>query len=274
MPMIPIADLDDPRVAMYRDLKATNRTRHLGQFVVEGEKLFDRLRASPFPLASVLATDRLEPRIAPRVPAVVPLFVVPEARIGDLVGYNFHRGVLACGYRRPWPGLDQVARAAGRRLTLVVCPELHNPENLGAIIRLGDVFGIDAVVVGGACPDPFSRRVLRVSMGTSLRLPVIASANLARDTEELRSRWGVQLAATVVDPTAEPLDSAGRPDRLALLLGSEGAGLDPAWVARCDRRITIPMRPGAESLNVAVAAGIVLYHFTRSPDVTSGATTP
>ena len=269
MPRVPIDDLDDPRIAVYRHLKATNQTRAAEQFVVEGEKLLDRLLASRFPVASVLVTDRHEARIAARVPGSVMLFVVPHARIDALVGFQFHRGVLASGHRRPPPLLDEVVRRAGARLTLLVCPALYNPENLGAIVRIGDVFGIDAVLVGPSCPDPLSRRVLRVSMGTVLRLPVIVPEDLERALARLRTEWGVQLAATVVDPDAEPLDSARRPDRFALLLGSEGEGLAPEWVARCDRRITIPMRPGAESLNVAVAAGIVVYHFTtraeRSP---------
>ncbi len=263
MPRVPIGDLDDPRVAMYRSLKTTNRTRYSDQFVVEGEKLLARLLESRFPLASVLVTDRHEPRIAPSVPDDVPRFVVPHAMISKVVGFNFHQGVLACGRRRPWPVLEELVRAAGDRLTLVVCPMLNNPENLGTIVRIGDVFGIDAVLVGGRCPDPLSRRVLRVSMGTALRLPVIASADLERDVDRLRSEWGAELAATVVDPAAEALDHVQRPDRLALFLGSESAGLAPEWVGRCDRRITIPMRPGAESLNVAVAAGIILYHFMR-----------
>ena len=81
----------------------------------------------------------------------------------------------------------------------------------------------------------------------------------------LRSGHGFETAATVVDADAEPLDTFRRPDRLALFLGSEGHGLDPEWLALCDRRVTIPMRPGAESLNVAVAAGIALYHTTARP---------
>lgn len=258
-----IDDLNDPRIAPYRHLKTSNETRDTDLFVVEGAKLLDRLIASPFPLASVLVTDRYEERIAPRVPADVPLFIVPHDQINAVVGFHYHQGVLACGRRRPWPDCDELVRRAGRRATIVVCPGLNNPENLGAIVRISDVFGVNAVLVGGrGCPDPLSRRVLRVSMGTVLRLPVIASADLERDVNKLRGTWGFELAATVVDPAAEPLPSVRRPDRLAVFLGSESEGLDPAWISRCTRRVTIPMRPGAESLNVAVAAGILLYELT------------
>lgn len=263
MPSVPITDPGDDRLVMYHDLKRTNRTRDSGKFVVEGEKLFDRLLASPFPLDSVLATDRLEPWIAPRVPSSVPLYVVPESAIERVVGYNFHRGVLACGVRRPWPGAEELARAAVGFTTFVVCPRLDNPENLGAIVRICDVFGVGAVLTGLRCPDPLSRRVLRVSMGSALRVPVVGSARLGDDVDRLRRDHGFETAATVVDPGAEPIDAFRRPERLALFLGSEGHGLEPEWFAHCDRRVTIPMRPGAESLNVAVAAGIALYQLSR-----------
>lgn len=263
MPRVRIDDLDDPRVAMYRHLKATNQTRHTGQFVTEGEKLFDRLVASPFPVASVLATDRLVDRVAPRVPEGVPLYVVGDDRVGELVGYNFHRGVLACGVRRPWPSAESLARAAGPRATFAVCPRVDNPENLGAVVRIADVFGVDAVLTGARCPDPLSRRVLRVSMGSALRVPVVAGDDLAAEVGRLCRDLGFTAVATVVDPAAEPLDGFRRPDRLALFLGSEGHGLEPEWLALCARHVTIPMRPGAESLNLAVAAGVALYHVMR-----------
>jgi tRNA G18 (ribose-2'-O)-methylase SpoU len=263
MPRILIHDLDDPRIIPYRHLKTTNETRHSDLFVVEGSKLLDRLIASPFPLVSVLVTDRYEARIAPTLPTDIPMYVVPHAWINAIAGFHYHQGVLACGRRTQWPGWDEVVERAGRRATIVVCPGLNNPENLGAIVRIGDVFGIDAVLVGcKGCPDPLSRRVLRVSMGAALRLPVIASEAFEQDVGRLRDEFGFELAATVVNPDAEPLRSVLRADRLALFLGNEAEGLDPEWVARCSRQITIPMRPGAESLNVAVATGILLYHLT------------
>ncbi len=73
------------------------------------------------------------------------------------------------------------------------------------------------------------------------------------------TQWGCQRWATVLDASAEPLAGLVRPARLALLLGSEGHGLGSRWIAHCDRQVTIPMRPGTDSLNVAVATGIFLY---------------
>ena len=102
-------------------------------------------------------------------------------------------------------------------------------------------------------------------MGTIFSLPIYRSPNLLHDLRRLKNEWGFELAATVLDETAEPLAAAKRAERLGLLLGNEPQGLDEQTASVCDRRITIPMKLGTDSLNVAVAAGIFLYHFTR-PD--------
>lgn len=263
MPRIPIERIDDPRLAIYRDLKRTNATRNARRFVVEGDKLVDRLLASRFPVATVLVSDRFEAQIAPRLPADLPVFVLPESLVDQLVGFNFHKGVLAEGERLPWPPLDIMAADFGQVATVVVAPRIDNPENLGAIARIADVFGVDAVIVGGRCPDPLSRRVLRVSMGTAMSVPILTPADLSAEISQLKSCHGFECVATTLDPPFEPLDTFRRAPRTAIFLGNEGNGLEPEWVAMCGRRLSIPMRPGAESLNVAVASGILLYHLSR-----------
>ena len=145
----------------------------------------------------------------------------------------------------------------------MVCPLLSNPENLGSIARIGDVFGIDAILAGPSCPDPLSRRVLRVSMGATLRLPVIVQERLEDVAEDLKANSDVEFWAAVAEPAAVSFESVVRPRRLALVLGDEDRGVEPRWRSRCRQSITIPMRPGASSLNVSVATGILLYHLTR-----------
>jgi tRNA G18 (ribose-2'-O)-methylase SpoU len=263
MALVAITNLDDPRIAIYRSLKATNQTRGLDQFVVEGEKLVGRLLASRFATVSVLVTDRYLPKLAGLLREEVPTYVVPDAIVDSIIGFPFHRGVLACGERQAWPALGEIVERAGARLTIVVCPRLSNPENLGAVARIGDVFGINAILAGPSCPDALSRRVLRVSMGSSLRLPVIVSERLCAIADDLVRRDRVVLLGAVADPAAKPFNAIRRPDRLGLVLGDEDEGIDAKWLGRCAHKVTIPMRPGAGSLNVAVAAGILLHTFTR-----------
>ena len=153
----------------------------------------------------MLVTDRHEPRLAARIPDDVPTYVVPHELVDAIVGFPFHRGVLACGETRPWPPLSEIVERAGRRLTLVICPRLSNPENLGAIARIGDVFGVDAILAGPSCPDPFSRRVLRVSMGSILRVPLFFGRAVRRDGRRPgRNVPGSSLVGAVADPAAEP----------------------------------------------------------------------
>jgi tRNA G18 (ribose-2'-O)-methylase SpoU len=261
-----IDDLADARLDPYRNLKETNQTRREGFFIAEGEKLVLRLLDSPHPVVSVLTSTSHVERIAPQVPAGVPVLVVSPSAVEALVGFNFHRGVLACGRRTPGPSVRDVLAERPGRLTLVLCPDIKDPENLGAIFRISRAFGVDAAVLGPHCCDPFSRRVLRVSMGTVLRLPVVRSADFLGDLRELRSA-GVQLGATVLDPSVEPLEGAVRAERFGLLFGSEGYGLEAPVIEQCDRRFTIRMEGGTDSLNVAVSAGIFLYHFTRPANV-------
>lgn len=263
MPLIELATLDDPQLDVYRHLKDTNATRWAAQFVVEGDKLVERLLASDFEVLSVLLGRRWVDDFADRIPQHVTTLVVPDAWVPQIVGFNFHRGALACARRKPSANLDAICVRPSDSLTLAVCPDVQNPENLGSIIRLASAFGLDGVVLGESASDPFSRRVLRVSMGASLQIPIIASSDIQATLIRLRNSLQVETWATVIDPEAEPLETAERPRRLAIVLGSEGHGLEPRVVRACERRITIPMRPAVDSLNVAAAASIFLYHVTR-----------
>jgi tRNA G18 (ribose-2'-O)-methylase SpoU len=258
-----IASIDDPRLAPYRHLKETNATRRDGLFICEGEKLARRLLDSHFDVASLLVGESLASEYSDVAPSIA-VYVVPDDSIEGIVGFNFHRGVLACGKRRQPLSLDDLCSNLGEQATLAVCPDVQDPENLGTILRIASAFGVNGVLIGQKTADPWSRRVLRVSMGASLRLPIVASNDLARDLRLLNERWQIERWATVLDTDATPIRQATRPKRLALLFGSEGHGLDRDLIDVCDKRVTIPMAPGVDSLNVAVAAGIFFYEAMRS----------
>lgn len=264
-----ISSLDDPRLAPYRALKERELAREGGRFIAEGEHVVGRLLASDFPVESVLVAARKAARVRPLVRPGTELLVAPEALVHQIVGFKFHSGVMGCGHRKPSPSLDEIMAKPGQR-TLVVCPETNNTENLGAMIRLAAALGIDAMLLGELCCDPFYRQTIRVSMGSVFSLPIVISENLDRDLPLLRERFATQLIATVCDGPAEDLAGASRPDRIALLLGNEAQGLSRHHLGLCDRRVMIPMHLGTDSLNVAVAAGIVLYHFMRGSERHSG----
>jgi tRNA G18 (ribose-2'-O)-methylase SpoU len=263
MPHYCVSSLEDPRLQPYRTLKKSNFTRWSGRFIVEGEKLVQRLLASPFPVESVLAGGRYVEAIAPLVPPDVPLLIVEDQWVSELIGFNFHRGLLACGRRLPEVSVAEFAGRLSQRATLVICPEIQDPENLGGILRTSSALGVDALVLGSNSADPFSRRALRVSMGAALQVPILQSRELAKDLTWLRDREAVRLVATVLDETATRLERATREPRVGLLFGNEAHGLGRNWLEICNEQVTIPMRAGTDSLNVAAACAIVTHHFVR-----------
>lgn len=261
MPTVAVESLDDPRLDSYRELQRSRRG--VDEFIVEGEWLVERLLASRYPVKSLVVVEaRLEAwrdRLS-RLPDEVPVFVLSAERASELVGFAFHRGVLGCGARLPETPVESLGAGSSERATLVVCPQTFDPENLGSLLRTAAALGAGGVLLGETCVDAFSRRALRVSMGAALQLPLRKSQRLLDDLDALE-RSGFQLTAAVVDPEAEPLDEFQPAPRTALLVGNEAHGLAPEFLARCARHVSIPMADGVDSLNVAVATGILLYRF-------------
>jgi tRNA G18 (ribose-2'-O)-methylase SpoU len=267
--IIPVSSVEDERLNSYRDLPKANLTALSGKFVVEGKLLVDRLVTSKYPVESIVVDERRMSLLPENLADQVPVYVLPGGLVEELIGFNFHRGILACGKRssevtsKDNAGLLSRSERQQKTATFVVCVDIQDPTNLGGILRNCAAFGVHAVLLSRNCADPFSRRVLRVSMGAVFQLQIIQSAELLNDLEMLRDRHSVELVATVLDSTAEPLPVALRADRTALLFGNEGHGLAEKWISTCQRRVTLSMANGTDSLNAAAASAVFLYHFTH-----------
>ena len=259
-----IESINDPRVAAYRNLP--DRTlRGESVFVAEGLLLTQRLLESSHETESVFVTDDYAEEFRRRVPAGVPVYVAAEELLLEVVGFNFHRGALALGRRRLSQSVEQLlaSKALSEGIQLVICPEITKPENMGLVFRTAAGFGLDGVVLGERCCDPFSRRSMRVSMGAVLNVPYVKSQDLLSDLKALRERWDVELWATVLDATADRIDQVVWPRRIGVLMGNEFEGLGMRWLAACQRKVTIPVTSAVDSLNLGVAAGIFLYEMTH-----------
>src|SRR5579872_4898766 len=134
MPLIRIDSLDDPRVESYRNLKMKNLQRGGQFFIAEGKKVVERLLQSDFQTASVFISQKRLEEWEVKVPDEVPLYVADQTVMNDLVGFDFHVGVVGCGVRRPSPSLEQILPKESSRLTVVACPNCDNPENMGGIV--------------------------------------------------------------------------------------------------------------------------------------------
>jgi tRNA G18 (ribose-2'-O)-methylase SpoU len=245
---------------LYRDLCDRNLRRE-GLLVAEGRWLVERLLASGWPIVSVVCAPRFEEYFQHLVAGHCPVLVASEVELAAVAGFRFHRGVLAAG-RRPEPcSLEfflQALPAGAGSATLVVCPQLTGEYNLGSIVRTAAAFGAEGLATGSRCCDPLSRRALKVSMGASFRLPLLALGEEERAAGLLHEA-GFSIVGASAAPSARPLASFRRPARVAVVLGEEAEGLGNPWEARCEELLTIPMPGATDSLNVAVAAGIFLY---------------
>lgn len=260
MTIVHVLDLDHPLLHHYRDLPANNDSRHRsGHFIVEGRRLVKRLLAAGFHPDSLLIEARLLDQVGDQVPPDVPVCPASRQMLSQIVGFPFHRGMLACVPRPASLQIADVMRGLPPLATVVVCSGVREADNLGGIFRSGAALGVDMMLLGDHCADPFGRRVLRVSSGAVFRMPFCESSDLTVDLRRLQTDGQFELAAAVLDDRATSLDHFQRPQRMALLLGNEADGLSAELVSACDRAVTIPMQRGIDSLNVSVAAGIMLY---------------
>ena len=144
---------------------------------------------------------------------------------------------------------------------VVTAIDVQDPGNIGAIVRVAEAGGATAVLVAGACADPFGWKALRGSMGSALRLPILVEHDADRAVADAR-RHGCRIVATVPRAGRSLFDVAYT-GPVAVLIGGEGPGLPPAVIDAADERVTIPMQTPVESLNAAVTAALIVYEARR-----------
>jgi tRNA G18 (ribose-2'-O)-methylase SpoU len=232
-----------------------------GLYLAESTKVIERaLAAGHVPRAFLLIEQWLpdvERMLASYDHADVPVFVGAPELLQRLTGFDMHRGAIA-SMNRPDPVPAESLLAGARRV--VVLEDIVDHTNVGAIFRSVAGLGADAVLITPRCADPLYRRSVRVSMGTVLQVPWTRLPEWPAGADLLRAA-GFHIAALALSDDAVELDAfaAAMPERVAVLLGSEGDGLSRAALDNADTVVTIPMMHGVDSLNVAAASAVALY---------------
>jgi tRNA G18 (ribose-2'-O)-methylase SpoU len=273
-PVVAITTGDDPRLADYVRLRDASLRRHLeaerGLFIAEGEKVIRRaVEAGHRPRSFLLAerwlaglTDVLD-----RWPDV-PVYLVGEELAEQVTGFHVHRGALASLHREQ---RHQVTDLLGMD-RLVVIEDVVDHTNVGAIIRNAAGLGWDGVLLAPRAADPLYRRAIKVSMGAVFSLPWARLDSWYDAPDVLRSA-GFRTVALSLAPDSVDLRAlaASMPttQRVAILVGTEGAGLSPHWQQEADVRARIDMHAGIDSLNVAAAAAIACYSLVASSSSSS-----
>ena len=269
-----IDTVDDPRLRDFRTVSDPELMRARGLFVAEGRRAVERLLASRFRTHALLVTGSLLDRLGTALDARANrahgprVFLTDSAQLRRITGFRFHRGCLALGERPAPRPEDEVWPAADPRRPLVVLERVSDPDNVGSIFRSAAAFGAAGVVLSPACADPLYRKAIRTSMGTTLTLPFRVAREWPGVLRRLRAS-GARLVALTPERLAAGLETFVRQESgapLALLLGNEGDGISRAALDLCDERVRIAVEPAVGSLNVAIAAAIVLQRLhARQP---------
>lgn len=272
MPIIVLDGLNDSRIEPFQHVGAPSELVRRGLFVAEGRLVVERLiglslGSTRYVIESLLLSDTAFSALRPAVDRVseVPTYVCPAGAFTQLAGLNLHRGCLALARRPPHAEVDEVIR--GARL-VVVLEAIGNPDNIGGIFRNAAAFGVDAVLLSPGCADPLYRKAIRTSMGAVLGVPYTTVADWPAGLDSLSRKGFTLLALTPrlpslsLDDWVSGVTTTGAP--VALLMGAEGAGLTSLAQEQANVRIRIPTTDAVDSLNVAVACGIVLSRLRPS----------
>jgi TrmH family RNA methyltransferase len=228
-----------------------------GSVLLDGEHLLIEALGARVPIRILLTSDPDSPLSRRAAAAGAAVYQASRDAIEAASPVRTSSGVVAIAEWAPAP-LDAVFSMSPALVLGLV--DVQDPGNLGAVIRSADALGASGVITTPAGADPGGWKALRGAMGSTFHLPV-ARAALADAIRAARLR-GLRVAAATAGP-GQPIDRAALVEPLLLLLGNEGAGLPGAVTSAADVTLTIPMRTGANSLNVAVAAALLLYEATR-----------
>jgi len=225
------------------------------------------LRADPSSVIEILLDEgrndaRAKDLAAAAERAGVRLMRVPAKRLDGFYGGGRHQGVVArVAVKRAIDTLDDLLDALQEPPLLLVLDGVTDPHNLGACLRVANAAGAHAVIAPKDRAAGINPTVSKVASGAAEATPYLMVTNLARTLDELKER-NVWVIGTAAD-AREDLHAADLPESVAWVLGAEGEGMRRLTRERCDALVRIPMRGAVESLNVSVAAGIVLYESVR-----------
>ena len=246
-----LTSLKNPKVAAWRSLRDKKGREAHGAFLVEGARMVAEALSSSFHMQAVLLREDYQPAFS--LPADVPVFSMPDHVFQSVCDTRTPQGIAAV--------LSLQARPAeGARL--IALDGVQDPGNVGTIIRTADAAGFEGVLFSPDCAELFSPKVLRSTMGSVFRLGFSFPSSLPEALTGLKEK-GFSVLSSQLD--GDPFYSRKNiSDSFVLVIGNEGSGVSDAVKSVATHRLCLPMRGGAESLNAAVAAGIMMYDLTRN----------
>lgn len=277
---IKITDFMAPELDVYARLtenQLLNRAHpEEGMFIAESPKVIERaLDAGCIPVSLLMETKHVQGEAKEMIERCgdIPVYTAEFDVLTKLTGFALTRGALCAMYR---PKLQEPEQICAKARRIAVLENVVNPTNVGAIFRSAAALHMDAVLLTPGCSDPLYRRAIRVSMGTVFQIPW----TFIRDSNEMRCKreviWpkqaiaelkklGYKTAALALTDDSVSIDDSElmKEEKLAVILGNEGEGLENETIALCDYTVKIPMTHGVDSLNVAAASAVAFWQLGK-----------
>jgi len=271
--IIELTDFSHPGLDVFARLTEAQLRNRLepekGIFIAESPKVISRaLDSGCQPLSLLMERKHIEGQAAELIARCgdIPVYTADRDLLSRLTGFELTRGIL-CAMRRP--SLPDVEALCANARRIAVLEGIVDHTNVGAIFRSAAALNMDAVLVTPTCCDPFYRRAVRVSMGTVFQVPWTRIGNDPSQWPEQGlarlQALGFKTAAMALDDHSVSVDDPAlmAEEKLAIIMGTEGDGLSPATIARCDYTVKIPMSHGVDSLNVAAASAVAFWQLGR-----------
>lgn len=273
-----IETLDTPEIEPYKSLRRPIEHLELGIFVAEGEKVVTRLLESTLTIESILLSqdwfDIYKPLIE-KNPNSIKVFIGMKKLLETIVGHSLHQSMMALA-KVPAPlTVEELLLKIETNVQklFVLVDGIANAENMGVIVRNCVCFGVDALIVMHTSCDPYLRRSVRNSMGNIFQLPIVY-LNTISDHKDLQNNdytthiiklkdRGIKLFAAHPHPKSVNINEIKFSSQCCIVLGAEGQGISQEILDLCDEFVTIPMREGVNSLNVASASAVMLWEFQK-----------
>ena len=246
-----IQRLTRTRLRQLQKLKSARERREQGLFLIDGERLVRDAIEARAPITEILSTspDRWRSTAAP----ITTLSQADAERLSDTRTPQGHFALVR-------DELGAASTPTGDCWQVVVLDAIQDAGNVGGIIRSAAAFGVASVLVGPGTADPTHPRVTRAATGAWFQVEIARSSNLTENLHALRRSGAAVLAA---DRTGERLETRTIPAAVVWIFGNEGSGISADLEPLIDDRIAVPIAAGVDSLNVSVAAGIILHHGYR-----------
>src|SRR5881394_3032007 len=239
-----------------RDLQRRKARGRRGLALIEGVRLVEEALAAGLPFQGALVAPELARH-------AIPVEEIGARTFGQLADTETPQGIIAVIEPRRWAAAEFAPPPGAVAL---VIDGVQDPGNVGTLIRTAHALGAAGTVVLRGTADPIGPKALRAAMGATFRHPVVSlddAGFIAWARTNAVTLWAAAADGTPLHRAAGTADGGGGRGPIAVIVGNEGAGIRPQLNAIAAQRVAIPLAQGAESLNVAVAAGILLYEVTR-----------